>query len=83
VAAFERHLNSRVSNRKLRLEVFCTATPEQADSLELLERLARETQKPFLFDKSFAPREANGTVFGPSDHVFAPYTRHTGNDTYA
>jgi hypothetical protein len=52
VAAFERHLNSRVSNRKLRLEVFCTATPEQADSLELLERLARDTQKPFLFDKS-------------------------------
>ena len=38
VAAFERHLTSRVSNRKLRLEVFCTATREQADRLELLER---------------------------------------------
>jgi hypothetical protein len=40
-------------SRKLRVEVFCTAFPEQADRLELLERLARETELPLLSDKSF------------------------------
>jgi hypothetical protein len=55
-AAFERHLNSRVSNRKLRPEVYCAAVLEEADRLELLERLVRETEKPLLFDRSFCAK---------------------------
>jgi hypothetical protein len=43
-----------------RLEVFCTAFPEQADRLEHLERLARETEQPLLSDKSFPPRRPMG-----------------------